>query len=350
MQQSTIVAPAWTVGLDVGDRQTHVCVLDQAGHIVERGRVATTVEALARWAARPAARTVLEAGTHSPWMSRVLGAAGHEVVVAQARQVRLIYEGHRKSDRVDAETLARLGRLDPALLAPIQHRGVAAQQHLALVRTRDAVVRTRTLLVNAVRGTVKAWGARVPACSAPQVARQTATIPAELQPALGPVLTLIATLTATIRAYDQQVEQLAQQHYPETARLRQVKGVGALTALAFVLTLEHPQRFRRSRQVGPYLGLCPKRAQSSEQDPELRISKTGDGLLRRLLVSSAHYVLGPFGPDTDLRAWGLTLARGGKRAKKRAVVAVARKLAVLLHQLWQSGAVYQSQREAPRAS
>jgi transposase len=232
---------------------------------------------------------VLEAGTHSPWLSRVLAAAGHEVVVAQARQVRLIYQSPRKSDRVDAETLARLGRLDPALLAPIQHRGADAQQHLALLRSRDAVVRTRTLLINHLRG----------------------------------------------------VEQLAQAQYPETARLRQVKGVGALTALAYVLTLESPARFPRSRQVGPYLGLCPRRAQSSAHDPELRISKTGDPLLRRLLVTSAHYILGPFGPETALRAWGLRLAQGGKRAKKRAVVAVARKLAVLLHQLWRSGAPYQ---------
>jgi transposase len=342
MEQSTVVAPAWTVGLDGGDRVTHVCVVDAQGRIVERARVATTVSAVTRWAARPAARVVLEAGTHSPWLSRVLAAAGHAVVVAQARQVRLIYQGHRKSDRVDAETLARLGRVDPALLAPIQHRGEPAQQHLALVRSRDAVVRTRTLLINHVRGTVKAWGARLPACSAPSVARQSGPVlPAALQAALAPVLEVLATLTATIRGYDRQVEQLAQAQYPETARLRQVKGVGALTALAYVLTLERPARFPRSRQVGPYLGLCPKRAQSSTQDPELRISKTGDPLLRRLLVTSAHYILGPFGPDTDLRAWGLRLAHGGKRAKKRAVVAVARKLAVLLHQLWQSGAPYQ---------
>jgi transposase len=329
------------VGLDVGDRVTHVCVLDEAGRIAERGRVATTVSAVTHWAARPAARVVLEAGTHSPWLSRVLTAAGHAVVVAQARQVRLIYQGHRKSDRVDAETLARLGRVDPALLAPIQHRGAPAQQHLALVRSRDAVVRTRTLLINHVRGTVKAWGGRLPACSAPQVAAQSASVvPAGLREALAPVLALLAELTATIRGYDRQVEQVARTTYPETARLRQVRGVGALTALTYVLTLESPARFPRSRQVGAYLGRCPRRAQSSTQDPELRISKTGDALLRRLLVTSAHYILGPFGPDTDLRAWGLRLAQGGKRAKKRAVVAVARKLAVLLHQLWRSGAPY----------
>ncbi len=271
MHESTAVAPVWTVGLDIGDRVTHVCVLDAAGRIVERARVATTVAAMTRWAARPAARVVLEAGTHSPWLSRVLAAAGHAVVVAQARQVRLIYQGPRKSDRVDAETLARLGRVDPALLAPIQHRGAAAQQHLALLRSRDAVVRTRTLLINHLRGTVKAWGARVPACSAPQVARQSAAaLPAALQAALAPVVELVGTLTATIQAYDRQVEQLALTQYPETARLRQVQGVGALTALAYVLTLEDPARFRRSRHVGPYLGLCPKRAQSSAHDPEWR--------------------------------------------------------------------------------
>jgi len=114
-----------------------------------------------------------------------------------------------------------------------------------------------------------------------------------------------------------------------------------------VLTLEDPGRFRQSRAVGPYLGLCPRRDQSGGRDAQLRITKRGDAMLRRLLVSGAQYILGPFGPDTDLRRWGLRLAaRGGKNAKKRAVVAVARKLATLLHRLWVSGATYQPLRAA----
>lgn len=167
-------------------------------------------------------------------------------------------------------------------------------------------------------------------------------MPAELVSALGPVLETIAELTVRIRAYDRELERLCAQQYPETQRLRQVAGVGALTALAYVLVLEDPTRFARSRAVGPYLGLRPKRAESGQARPQLRISKGGDVLLRKLLVQSAHYVLGPFGPDTDLRRWGQRLAaRGGKNAKKRAVIAVARKLAVLLHRLWMSGAKYE---------
>lgn len=342
MPQSIAGTPTWTVGLDLGDRQTEVCVLDAGGAIAKRGRVATTPVALTQLAQRPRARVVLETGTHSPWVSRVFAAAGHEVLVAQARYVRLIAQHPRKSDKVDAATLARLGRVDPALLAPITHRGAEAQATLALIRSRDAVVRTRTLLINQVRGTVKAWGARLPACAAPQVARRAAAaVPAALESALAPVLAVLTTLTATITAYDRQIEQLAQAQYPETARLRQVPGVGALTALTYVLTLEDPTRFRHSRDVAAYLGLCPRRAQSSDADPQLRISKTGNALLRRLLVSSAHYILGPFGADTALRTWGLQLAQGSPRAKKRAVVAVARKLAVLLHRLWVTGATYQ---------
>lgn len=342
MRESSAEVPRWTVGLDLGDRQTEVCVLDALGGVAKRGRVATTPGALAQLAARPRARIVLETGTHSPWVSRVFAAAGHEVIVAQARYVRLIAQHPRKSDRVDAATLARLGRLDPALLAPITHRSAAAQAALALIRSRDAVVRTRTLLINQVRGTVKAWGGRLPACSAPQVPRRAAAaVPAALTPALAPILTVLAELTAQLTTYDRQVEQLATTQYPETARLRQVPGVGALTALTYVLTLEDPTRFRHSRDVAAYLGLCPRRAQSGAGEPQLRISKTGNALLRRLLVSCAHYILGPFGGESALRTWGLQLAGGSPRAKKRAVVAVARKLAVLLHRLWVSGAPYQ---------
>ena len=124
--------------------------------------------------------------------------------------------------------------------------------------------------------------------------------------------------------------------------MRQVKGVGPITALAYGLTLENAEHFAKSRAVGPYLGLVPKQEDSGESQPQLGISKAGDTMVRKLLVGSAHYILGPFGPDTDLRGYGLRLCeRGGKNAKKRAAVAVARKLAVLLHRLWVSGEVYE---------
>lgn len=349
MTTRRMALPKLTIGLDLGDRFTQLCALDARGQIRATERVRTTPAALERhFTGLPHARIVLEVGTHSPWVSRLLEHLGHEVLVANARQLRLIYGSDRKSDRVDAETLARLGRLDPALLKPIHHRGAEAQADLAQLRARDALVRTRTLLINHVRGAVKAWGARLPASSAPAFATKAAAgVPRELRSALGPLLELIATLTQEIRGMEHQLERLATERYPETARLRQPSGVGLLTALCYVLTLEDPRRFRRSRAVGPYLGLCPRRDQSGGRDAQLRITKRGDAMLRRLLVSGAQYVLGPFGPDTDLRRWGHRLAaRGGKNAKKRAVVAVARKLATLLHRLWVSGAAYQPLRAA----
>ncbi len=258
------------------------------------------------------------------------------------RRLRLIYESSRKADEADAEHLARLARLDPQLLSPIRHRGPQAQAHLTVIRSRDSLVRARTLLINHVRGSVKGAGARLRACSADSFHhRVVPTIPTELAPALLPILETIATLTAQIHAYNRQIEQLCQEQYPEARHLRQVPGVGPVTALGYVLTLDDPNRFRKSREVAPALGLVPKRDQSGSRDPQLRITKTGDSYLRRLLVGSAQYILGPFGPDCDLRRWGLKLAeRGGKNAKKRAVVAVARKLAVLLHRLWVTGEVY----------
>jgi transposase len=337
--------------LDVSDRYTYVCILNAAGEVVDEGRVGTTPEALRRrFGGLAPMRIVLETGTHSPWISRLLAECGHDVLVANARRLPLIAQNDSKSDRVDAETLARIGRLDPALLAPIQHRGAATQTDLALIRARDALVRARTQLVNHVRGAVKAVGGRLPRCSTQTFPRHVdEAIPAALRPALAPVLTIIEAVSGELRGYDRQVEQLATTRYPETTRLRQVPGVGALTALSYVLTLEDPARFATSRAVGSYLGLRPKQHDSGASAPALRITKTGDALLRRLLVGSAHYILGPFGADTDLRRWGTTLAaRGGKNAKKRAVVAVARKLAVLLHRLWVTGATYEPLRMAER--
>lgn len=332
-----------TIGLDVSDTFTSICFVDQEGEIIEEARVRTTTPALERrFSALPSSRVVLEVGTHSPWISRLLAALGHEVIVANPRQVRLIAESDRKRDRTDAELLARLGRVDPALLRPIRHRGPQAQHDLALLRARDLLVRTRSALISHVRGAVKAVGGRVPACSAPSFQRKAeGYLPSELRSTLQPLVATIAELTTRIREYDRRVEAVLEERYPEGRRLRQVPGVGPLTTLAFLLVIEDPKRFRKSREVGPYLGLVPRQAQSGERAPQLAITKAGDPLLRRLLVQSAHYILGPFGPDSALRRWGLGLAgAGASRARRRAVVAVARKLAVLLHRLWVSGEVY----------
>lgn len=344
MRQFSMETVKRTAGMDISDRYTQVYVVDADGAFVEECRLRTTAPALQRWgAARPPMRVVLEVGTHSPWVSRLLAAAGHEVLVANARKLRLIYQSDRKTDRVDAACLARVGRLDPQLLAPIRHRGEPAQADLGLLRARDALVRARSQLVNHVRGAVKAMGGRVPPCSTPAFAPRAAPhVPAALRSALAPLLETLGQLTEQIRAYDRAIATTARERYPETALLRAIPGVGPLTALCYVLTLEDPRRFRTSRAVGPYLGLCPRQWASGTISSHLRITKAGDGMLRRLLVTAAHYILGPFGPDCELRRWGLGLvARGGVHAKQRAVVAVARKLACMLHSLWVNETVYE---------
>ena len=352
MKKDIKVGSGLTVGVDLGDRWSRYCVLNEGGQILEEDTIATTAQALRkRFSDLEASRVVIEVGTHSPWIQRLLQELGHETITANPRHVRLIYGSRNKNDQLDAERLARLARVDTKLLHPIQHRGGTAQADRALLRSRNALVECRTKLVNHARGMVKSIGGRLPSCSTSYFHKRVREdVPDELKPALTPVLDTIAALTRKIQRLETGIERLASKRYPETTLLRQVSGVGSLTALSFVLTVEDPERFKSSRAVGPYLGLRPRQSQSGEQDPELRITKAGDTDLRRLLVGSAHYILGPFGPDTDLRRWGLALAeRGKKNAKKRAVVAVARKLAVLLHRLWVTAEVYEplrSQRSA----
>lgn len=341
---SVSTVPNITIGLDLGDRTSRVYELDAAGGRLAEATIATTPGGLARYfAGRPACRVVLEVGTHSPWVSRALAESGHEVVVANPSAMYGRRRRRKRNDRLDAEFLARQGRADVRLLYPVRHRGVVAQQHLELLRARDQVVQARTKLINHVRGAVKSLGARLPRCSAEAFATRAAgALPPALAPAVTPLVELIAELTRRIVSYDRQGAALVRHPYaPVTRRLEQPAGVGPLTALAFVLLVEDPTRCRRSRDVGAYFGLVPRLDDSSEATPQLRISKAGDAFGRRLLVSAAQYILGPFGPPCDLRRHGEAIAaRGGRNAKKRAVVAVARKLAVLLHRLWVSDRRY----------
>lgn len=332
------------VGLDVGDRWSHVCALDPvSGDRVEQGRVRTTPSALRQRFTRRRCRVAVEAGMHSAWISRLLGELGHEVLVANPRKLRLVYENRQKDDRVDAEQLARLARVDKRLLHPIAHRSEQADADQALLRSRAALIENRTRLINHCRGVVKAVGGRLPATDARTFASKVeASVPESLREALEPVLATISDLTRRIRQLDRKVEEVSKQRYPDTALLRQVHGVGAVTALSYVLKLQSPQRFAKSRQVGAYLGLVPARSDSGESRRQLGITHEGDRYLRKLLVQCAHYILGPFGVDCDLRRYGERLvARGGKAAKKRATVAVARKLAVLLHHLWSTRETYE---------
>jgi transposase len=338
-----------TIGLDLGDRSSAYCILNEAGEIVLEHKLATTPEAMKQvFGSLPRCRIAMETGTHSPWVSRLLTELGHEVIVGHAQKVRLITKSRRKDDRLDARTLARLARIDAELLSPVKHRSAQAQLHLTEIRARAVLVSARTALVNAARGLAKSYGERLRKCHTQQVRREmTSALSAGLREALEPLLREVESLNERIQEYDRRIERMAKETYPETALLKQVKGVGELIATTYVLTIEDPHRFRKSRDAGCFVGLQPGRRNSGGSEPQMRISKEGDEYLRTLLVQGAHYILGPFGEDSDLRRWGLQLAaRGGKNAKKRAVVAVARKLAVLLHRLWVSGEVYEPLRNS----
>lgn len=336
--------PEHTVGVDLGDRKSAICRLNAAGEVVERRTVSTTrlfFEAYFR--ALPRSRVVLEVGTHSPWISRLLKELGHEVIVANPSKIRG-KKVRRKSDKIDAEFLARQGRADPKLLYPVEHRGEEVQADLALLASRDCLVKCRSLLINHVRGVVKSLGGRIPKCNSESFHRQaSAHLPVALESALKHTLAEIESLTRHIRQMDREVEAKVEQEYPEAESMQQIAGVGPLNSLCFALVVEDPKRFPKRRSVGAYVGLVPDLQDSGDVESELSISKAGHEMCRRYLVQAAQYVLGPFGPDTDLRRWGHAMIgeSKSKKVKKRAVVAVARKLSVLMLRLWVTGDRYQ---------
>jgi transposase len=343
-----------TVGVDLGDQWSNYCILGLGGETLAEGQFRTSPHAVTEFfQGLSQSRVVIEVGTHSAWVREVIVGLGHEVLVANAQRMEGSKRRRRKNDRIDAGKLARLGRVDPQSLYPIQHRSTEVREDLVVLRAREALVESRTRLINAVRGLVKTMGGtRLSNSSTEAFSRKVAAeIPQPIRETIQPLLRLIASLSEVIKCYEQRIEQLGREKYQHTKLLRQVSGVGPVTSLAYMLTLETPLRFARSRDVGPYLGLVPAQEDSGDSQPQLGISKAGDRMLRKLLVGSAHYILGPFGPDSDLRRFGKKLCeRGGKNAKKRATVAVARKLAVLVHRLWISGEVYEPLRHLSFAS
>lgn len=344
-----------TIGLDLGDRNTHYCVLDEKGEALIQSKLVTTKTGLNSLLEQlPPTRVVLEVGTHSPWASRHVAGMGHEVIVANPRKVALINQSRRKNDKLDAEKLARLGRVDPKLLAPIQHREEDVQRDLMEIRIRQVLVESRTKMVNSARGQIKSLGYRLGSCDCDQVGVELAAeLPEAERKAVEPLLEAVADLTQRIKAAEERIHRVAQR-YPEIELLTVIYGVGELTALAYVLTIEDAERFGKSREVGPYLGMVPGQSQSGDKDPQQRITKQGDRMMRWLLVQSAHCILKHGAPDSDLRRWGLAKLeehkqeqerQSGKKVtkakgKKRVVVAVARRLGVLMHVLWANGEVY----------
>jgi len=338
---------SFTVGIDLGDKKHAICALDQSGDPVDERSITNHRESLRRLSQKySGALMVMEVGSHSPWISRFLSELGHRVLVANPRKVRAIYQTDRKSDERDAKMLAKIARVDEALLYPIEHGSAEAQRDLLQIKLRDNLVRQRVDVISAVRFTLKSMGVSLKSPNTNYFARYARkALSGEQAPILEliePSLQVIEQMTMQIKGFDKALEDLADSKYPITRTLREITGVGVITSLAFVLTIGDPERFEKARDVGAFLGLVPKRDQSGNVDHELRISKAGDKMLRRLLVSAAQYIIGPFGPECDLRRKGhRLLERGGQRAKKKAVVAVARTLAVVMLTLWKKNATYE---------
>ncbi len=340
------------VGIDMGDVKHCVCMLDGQGDIVGKVELENTGDCLRKYFGGLARCVVtMEAGTHARWCAAVIAGCGHEVLVGNPRHLRVIWKSDKKNDWHDAEMLARVGRVDRSLLHPVCFRSDSQVYDLAVVKARDKLVKTRTQLVCHMRGTVKTCGGRISNVSSKSFCHKCMEqVPKELEPALEPVNDALRAVTEQIGHCDKQIGQLCLK-YPETARLQAIAGVGPITSLAFVLTLGAPDRCKSSRDVGSFLGLTPRRDQSGQTDKQLPITKAGNGYLRRLLVGSAQYLLGPFGKDCELRRRGLKLAeRGGKNAKRRAVVATARKLATVMHAVWKSQGEYDPSHHANRKS
>jgi len=334
------------VGIDLGGKKHEICIIDWEGKKTLKASIENTREALDKFSGQfkdpSRIRVAMECGSSSPWISAYLEKRGFNVYVGNVRKMRAIWDTDNKTDARDAEMIARIARFDVGLLHPIRHRGKEAQSDLAVLKARDSIVRNRTVLINSVRGLCRSAGTSLPSCSADSFASKcNALIPEDLRTALLPLLAMIDSQTKLIHSYDSAVEKLCEK-YPETENMRQIDGVGALTALGFVLTLESPARFAKSRDVGPFLGLTPRRDQSGDSDKPLGITKAGNGYMRRLLVGAACYIMGPFGPPCDLRRAGRKISGNGdsKVKKRKAKVAVARKLAVLMHRLWMTGEEY----------
>lgn len=342
-------APILTVGLDVHQRETEICGLDAAGDVVQRVRIKTTAPALTQWArGRGRLAICLETGGSSPWIARLLSSLGHDVVVCHARQIQLIAQSRKKTDRRDAELLARLLRADPSLLHPVAVRSEATQQGRAALAVRDTLVRSRTRCRQSLRGLLRATGFRVPCSSWGKLVSdvQALALPEGLPALLAPLLTTIAELSAQIRAAERQIATVAKRH-PVVDQLCTVPGIGRLTALAFVLAIEDPSRFPRSRNVPAFFGLVPSVRASGDAARHGRITKEGDRLVRFLLGQAAHACLRSRQPSA-LKDWALAVRQ--RRGRAKATCALARKLAVVMHRLWVTGAPYDPQYSAVEAA
>jgi len=337
-------------GIDLHAEYSQICILDDEGEVMGTSRVRTSQKALEKFFSRDPMRVAMEAGGTSPWVSRLLGSLGHEVVVCSPRRVRLIAESTLKNDTVDAEVLARLVRLDPEFLKPIQHRSEQAQLLRGNLKVRSAMVEARTKWINTIRGLLRSFGYKVsgkaPHSFAERVDRMK--LSSELRAVIEPLLQQLDLLSGEIERRNEHLEEMVKD-LPEVAHLRKIPGVGPVVATYFVLTIDDPDRFKYSRDVAAFFGLRPSMRESASTTHFGRITKEGDPEMRRLLVQAAHACL-LTKADSELKRWALALAQ--RKGKGKAVVALARKLAVLMHRLWVTGEVYQAfpNTEVPQAA
>jgi len=338
---------AFTVGIDLGDRVAHACAV-RGGEVIERFSFKMSLDDVVNaFVDRDRCTVALEAGAQCAWVTEALQDLGFEVVVANPRKLKAISTNTRKNDRNDAEMLARLVAVDRSLLSPVTLRDPAQQRALNLLGTRHALVEQRTAAINRIRSCCKSVGLRLQSTAPTALAKLQSDIPAPLRDCLAPLFALVSFVNGQIHDLDTQLQDIAERDYPVTQRLQTVKGVGPVTSLAFVLVLGQFERFPSGRHAAAYLGLVPRQDQSGAIDRQLGISKTGNTYLRQLLTQCAHSILGANGQDSELRRWGLAIAeRGGKNAKKRAVVATARKLAVLLYCMWKHGTTWNPEHNA----
>lgn len=328
------------IGLDLSLKTAQAFVLDSSGQPVLECSLKATETGLRRFFAGQApSLVVIESGGTSAWVQRLAEEAGHEVIVANSRQVKLISESSRKTDRLDAAMLARLGQADPALLSPITHRSEQTQRSRGLLRVRNSLVRQRTESVNVVRGLLRQFGYRIRAGAAARFTQRLGLLelPQELLEMVSLTLETIDHLSAQIERADRAIGDLAKRH-PVIDLLQTVPGVGQLIATNYVLCIEDPNRFAKARDVAAYVGLNPRVRQSGESLRVGGVTKQGDGEMRRLLVQGAHVLL-RCKQESDLRRWGLKLKE--RVGTKKAAVAVARKLAVLLLVMWRDGAAFE---------
>ena len=328
-------------GIDLHQSYSEICIVGGSGEVEERLRVRTSRPALTRvFGNRERMQVVMEAGGSSPWVSRLVEGLGHEVIVCSPRRVRLIAESKLKNDAIDAEILARLVRMDPDFLRPIRHRSESAQRLRCQVQVRRALVEARTKWINTVRGMLRGFGYRVagtvPGTFVERVDR--AELPDELREVIAPLLEQLDIVSGEIERCDEALTRLAAS-IPAVRHLQQVPGVGPIVALYYVLTIDDPHRFRRSRDVAAFFGLRPSMRSSGGVCQHGRITKQGDPEMRRLLVQAAHVHL-LTRRDTALKKWALEIEK--RRGKGKRSVALARKLAVVMHRMWVTGEDYRA--------